>query len=561
MRYSVLLTLLVPAALFSAAEAPALSEGRTAQGRQGMVVSVSAPASAVGADVLRRGGNAVDAAVAVAFALAVTWPEAGNIGGGGFMLVYPGGKAEPVVIDYRETAPAASTRDMFARGKPSQYRLVGVPGTVRGLALAHQRFGKLPWSDLVGPAVRLAEEGFVVNAPLARSLESGLRRPGDFPEFRRVLGKGGGHWRPGDRLVQKDLARTLRRIASEGPDAFYTGVLADQLVAEMKAGDGLISRDDLAGYRAVVRKPVHGTYRGFDVYGPPPPSSGGVCLVEMLNTLEPFDLAREGRLSPATLHRVAEAMRRAFCDRARFLGDPDFVTVPEHLLTKEYGKKLAASILPLQATASSDLAGDIPLAAEGGQTTHFSILDKAGMAVSNTYTLEEGFGSRVMVRGAGYLLNNEMGDFNPRPGVTDRKGHIGTPANEVAPGKRMLSSMTPTIVARDGKVVLVTGSPGSRSIINTVLCVLLNTIDFDMPLREAVDAPRLDHEWFPDHIRMEAGLLRDHPELVEKLRRMGHVIDPKPHEQGDAHSIRVDPRTGRYEGAADRRADGWAVGY
>jgi gamma-glutamyltranspeptidase/glutathione hydrolase len=281
----------------------------------------------------------------------------------------------------------------------------------------------------------------------------------------------------------------------------------------------------------------------------------------MLNTLEPFDLAREGRWSPDTLHRVIEAMRRAYADRARYLGDPDFVTVPGHLLTKSYGKKLAASILPLRATPSSDLAADIPLSPEGSQTTHFSVLDSGGMAVANTYTLEESFGSRIMVAGAGFLLNDEMGDFNPRPGITDRAGHIGTPANEVAPGKRMLSSMTPLVVARDGKVVLVTGSPGGRTIINTLLCVLLNVLDFDMPLREAIDAPRLDHEWFPDRVRVEAALLKGHPQVVERLRQMGHVIDPKPHAQGDVHSIRVDPRTGRYQGVADRRADGWAVGY
>jgi gamma-glutamyltranspeptidase/glutathione hydrolase len=537
--------------------------GPTAVGRRGMVVSVSAPATAIGVDVLRRGGNAVDAAVAVAFALAVTWPEAGNIGGGGFMLVYPCGKAQPVVIDYRESAPAAASRDMFAHGPLLAYRLVGVPGTVRGLALAHQRFGKLPWHDLVRPAVRLAEDGFAVNTALAISLEEGLQHSGYFPELRRVLGADGGRgcWMPGDRLVQKELARTLRRIAEDGPDAFYTGNIAGRIVAEMQAGGGLITRDDLAGYQAKVRKPVHGTYRGYDIYGPPPPSSGGICLTEMLNTLEPFDLRGHGCWSSYTLHRVIEAMRRAYLDRARYLGDPDWVTVPEHLLSQSYGKKLAESIHPLRATRSLDLAADIPLAPEGGQTTHFSVLDKDGMAVSNTYTLEESFGSKVMVRGAGFLLNNEMGDFNPRPGVTALRGIIGTPANEVAPHKRMLSSMTPVVVARDGKVVLVTGSPGGRTIINTVLCVLMNVIDFDMPLREAVAAPRLHHEWLPDVVRVEAGLMKDHSETLAQLRAMGHAIWPKPREQGDAHSIRVDPRTGRYEGAADRRLDGSAAGY
>jgi gamma-glutamyltranspeptidase/glutathione hydrolase len=329
----------------------------------------------------------------------------------------------------------------------------------------------------------------------------------------------------------------------------------------MKAGGGLITKEDLAGYRAKVCAPVHGTYRGFDVWGPPPPSSGGVGLVEMLNVLENFDLKKDGRWSPATLHRMAEAMRRAYRDRARYLGDPDFVAVPAHLTSKEYARTLARSIDPARATPSADLAGDVRLAGEGGQTTHFSILDKDGMAVSNTYTLEESFGARVVVRGAGFLLNDEMGDFNARPGVTDRKGHIGTPANEVAPGKRMLSSMTPVVVSRDGRVVLVTGSPGGRTIINTVLCLLVNVLDFNQPLREAVDAPRMHHAWLPDRLEVEPGLLADHADALQKLRALGHAIEPAKEPQGDAHSIRVDPRTGLYEGMADGRRDGSAAGY
>jgi gamma-glutamyltranspeptidase/glutathione hydrolase len=546
------------------AEVPAhgASAGPTAEGRRGMVVSVSPQASEVGADVLRRGGNAVDAAVAVAFALAATWPEAGNLGGGGFMLVHPAGKGDPVVIDYRETAPAGATRDMFAAAKrPSAYSLVGVPGTVRGLALAHQRFGKLSWKDLIGPAITLAEEGFAINGPLAASLERGLKDADGFPEFRRVFGKDGDRWRAGDRLVQKDLARTLRRLAADGPESFYAGPTAALVVAEMKKGGGLITKDDLAAYRAKVRPPIHGTYRGHDVYAPPPPSSGGVCLVQMLNVLENFDLRKDGPAAPRTLHCLVEAMRRAYRDRARHLGDPDFVAIPEGLITKEYSKKLAASIDPDQATPSADLAGDIPLREEGEHTTHYSILDAEGMAVSCTTTLEESFGSKVVVRGAGFLLNNEMGDFNPRPGVTDRRGLIGTAANEVAPGKRMLSSMTPAFVTKDGKVLLITGSPGGRTIINTVMGVVVNVIDFEMPLREAVDAPRLHHAWMPDRVRLEPAWHKDHPEVIKALRTMGHQIDPKNEKQGDAHSIRVDPRTGRYDGVADRRLDGWAVGY
>jgi gamma-glutamyltranspeptidase/glutathione hydrolase len=455
----------------------------------------------------------------------------------------------------------AATRTLFADRPPTPYTLVGVPGTVRGLALAHQRFGKLPWKDLVLPAVRLAEEGVRINGPLADSLNRGLRRAEAFPEFRRVYGKEGGRWQGSDHLVQRDLARTLRRIAEKGPSTFYTGSIAATLVEEVKKGGGLISRDDLSRYQAKVRTPIHGTYRGFDIWAPPPPSSGGITLVEMLNILENFDLRQEGRWSPQTLHWMVEAMRRAYRDRARYLGDSDFVEIPAHLTAKEYAKKLAQGINPARATPSADLAGDIPLAAEGSHTTHFSVIDKDGMAVSNTYTLEESFGSKLVVPGAGFLLNNEMGDFNPRPGVTDRRGLIGTPANEIAPGKRMLSSMTPVVVTRNGKVVLITGSPGGRTIINTVLCVLINVLDFDMPLREAVDAPRLHHAWMPDRVLVEPKLFEEHAAALDRLRQMGHTLGSKREVQGDAHSIRVDPRTGVYEGVADRRLDGSAAGY
>ena len=543
-----------------AVDAPAL----TAEGRQGMVVSVSGIASEAGRDVLRAGGNAVDAAVATSFALAVTWPEAGNLGGGGFMLVYPSGGKDPAVVDYRETAPAAATRDMFAGPKAaSSYLMAGTPGTVRGLFLAHQRYGKRPWKSLVAPAVRLADEGFTVHAELARSLNGVLKKYGaEFPELRRVYGKGDGTpWHEGDRLVLKDLAGTLRRIADDGADGFYKGPTAERIAAEMKSGGGLITTADLAAYEARVRVPVHTTYRGYDVYGPPPPSSGGTALVEMLNILEPFELRKHGRWSPETLHLMTEAMRRAYRDRARYLGDPDFVKVPAFLTTKEYAAKLGREIDRERATPSVNLAKEIPLVTEGTQTTHFSVEDRDGMAVSTTTTLEDSFGGRIVVRGAGFLLNNEMGDFNPRPGVTTRAGLIGTPANQVAPGKRMLSSMTPVVVARDGKAVLVTGSPGGRTIINTVFCVVLNVLEFDMPLREAVDAPRTHHQWFPDVLHAEPALYQEYPDALAALRRMGHTVAARPARQGDAHSIQVDPRTGVRTGAADRRLNGRAAGY
>jgi gamma-glutamyltranspeptidase/glutathione hydrolase len=361
--------------------------------------------------------------------------------------------------------------------------------------------------------------------------------------------------------VQKDLGKTLRSIAEKGPDAFYKGPIADLVVAEMKRGGGLITRADLAGYSAKVRRPIHGTYRGYDVYAPPPPSSGGVCLVQMLNILENFDLKKSGRYSAATLHLMAEAMRRAYCDRARYLGDPDFVKVPARLTDKAYARKLAADIDRKKATPSEKLAGDIPLRAEGDSTTHFSVLDKDGLAVSNTYTLQHAYGGRLVVKGAGFLLNNELGDFNRRPGVTTRGGLIGTTPNQIAPGKRMLSSQTPTIVARGGKVVLVTGSPGGRTIINTVLCVLLDVLEFGQPLRRAVDAPRLHHGWFPDRIQVEGRLKRDRGPALRSLEAMGHRIARLPRRQGDAHSIAVDPRTGVYHGVADRRRSGSAMGY
>ena len=528
-----------------------------------MVVTVSPPASDVGLAVLECGGNAVDAAVATALALAVTYPAAGNIGGGGFMLVWPGAGQEPVCIDYRETAPAAATPDMFL-ADPARYshKTVGVPGTLRGLELAHRRWGKLAWRDVVSPAVALAADGFAIDAALAEDLDEVAGKPKSGAEFRRVLSRPeGGKWRAGDPLVQPDLAGTLRTIADEGADAFYRGRVAEQVVAEMQAGGGLITAADLAGYQAKVRSPIHGTYRGFDIYGPPPPSSGGTVIVEMLNVLENFDLAREGRFAPRTLHLMIEAMRRAYCDRARFLGDPDFVEIPPHLTSKEYARKLAAGIDLAKATPSAALAPEVPLAPlEGESTTHFSIVDRGGMAVANTYTLQEAFGARVVVRGAGFLLNNEMTDFNARPGHTDRRGTIGTAANVISPGKRMLSSQSPTIVARDGRLHLVTGSPGGRTIPNTVLCVLVNVLDFDMDVRAAVDAPRMHNQWLPDRVTLELGSEAQYAPLVKQLTALGHNVVAKPREQGDAHTIRV--QGDRLHGAADmRQTVGKAAGF
>ncbi len=510
--------------------------------------------------MLARGGNAVDAAVATALALAVTLPEAGNLGGGGFMLIHPSNHAEPVCIDYRETAPAKATANMFSPGESRLgHKVVGVPGTPRGLELAHRRFGKLPWQALIAPAVRLAEEGFAVGPRLAAALNQLLASSHEFAELRRVFGKPRGDWQPDDRLTQPDLAGTLQKLAEHGPAAFYEGPIAEQIVAEMQRGGGLITRADLAGYQAKARAPVRGTYREYELLGAPPPSSGGTATIEALNLLEHFDLRSHDRWSGRTVHLLIEALRRAFCDRARWLGDPDFVEIPKRLLTKEYAQRLAAEIDAERATPSERLAPEIELRPEGTETTHFSVIDAQGMAVANTYTLEHSYGSRVVVRGAGFLLNNEMTDFNWQPGVTNRRGQIGTPANTIAPGKRMLSSQSPIIVLREGRVVLITGSPGGRTIISTVVGLLVNVLEFGMELQAAVDAPRLHHGWLPDVVQFEGAAQAAFVELLKDLRARGHAIDDKPHRQGSANSIARDPRTQAISAAADRRREGAAA--
>ena len=531
--------------------------------KTGLVVCTSAPACDAGAAVLARGGNAVDAAVATAFALAVTHPSAGNIGGGGFMIVRtPEGKT--AAFDYREKAPAKSTRTMYLDqdGKIDRsltaegYLAPGVPGTVRGLARAHRRFGKLAWKDVVMPAVDLAEQGFVISDALARSLNGQLAGAmGHFQASVEAYGKpGGGTWSGGDRLVLTDLAKTLRSIALDGPDAFYKGWIADAIAEDMKAHGGLITKADLAAYQAKERKPLRGHYRGYEVISVPPPSSGGILLLEALNVLESYGLAAKGRDSAETLHLEIEAMRRAYLDRARYLGDPDFVRVPIAKLTsKKYAKTLVATIEPSRATSSIELGKDIvtvATATEPDETTHFSVVDRDGMAVANTYTLEGGFGSRVVVKGAGFLLNNEMGDFNRKPGETNIQGDIGTPPNLIDPGKRMLSSMTPAIVVKDGTVVLITGSPGGRTIPNSVLSVVLGVTTFNMNVREAVDAFRIHHQWLPDRVQIEQDGASD--ETIQQLRAMGHTVTVQGR-QGDANSIVLDS-AGVAWGANDRRS-------
>jgi gamma-glutamyltranspeptidase/glutathione hydrolase len=552
-------------ALFPALLAAQQSDSGVVTSKNGMVVSTSAPASDAGASVLKKGGNAIDAAVATAFALAVTHPSAGNIGGGGFMVVRQA-NGTATTIDYRERAPLQSTPTMYldSTGKIARqltatgYLAPGVPGTVRGMQLAHRRFGKLPWKDVVMPAVTLAEKGFPLSEALARSLNREVSGSmARYPASVAAYGKpGGGQWAAGDTIVLADLGRTLRAIATKGADVFYTGWIADSIAASMQANGGLISKKDLVAYQAKVRAPIRGKYHGYDIISMPPPSSGGVAIVEMLNILERFDLPKLGALSAQGLHYQIEAMRRAYLDRARYLGDPDFVkNMPLTKLTsKAYAKTLAASIDPNHATRSIELGRDIftQVAAtqhESEETTHLSIVDQWGNAVSNTFTLEGGFGSHVVVSGTGMILNNEMGDFNKKPGETNERGDIGTAANLIAPGKRMLSSMAPSIVTKNGKLFMVVGSPGGRTIINTVLEIALNAMDYQMDVRHAVDAPRFHHQWLPDSVTFERNALPD--STADRLRAMGHAVKFGGN-QGDGHSIIV--RAGVAYGANDRRS-------
>ncbi len=531
------------------------------QGSQGMVVCVSEAAAEVGRKILQQKGNAVDAAVATALAMAVTYPAAGNIGGGGFMLIMPADGKNPEVIDYRETAPSQAQKDSFI-GETSAltHKAVGVPGTIRGLALAHSKYGKLKWQEVVTPAISLARDGFPLSKHVADSLNSVLSSKKTSRNFRNYFAKSDGKkWQIGDILVQKDLAHTLEIVAKQGADSFYQGPLADLLVAEMKRGNGWINNDDLKNYRAIVRKPLHGTYRGYDIFVPPPASGGGIYLLECLNILENCKLSELGADSPESYHYIVEAMKWSFRDRAEFLGDSAFVKIPDKLLQKDYAKSIWQKIDPDKATPSKNIAPPIEISKESNQTTHFSIIDASGLAVSNTYTLEESFGSRIVVPGAGYLLNNEMGDFNWTPGKTTIHGKIGTTPNQIQGSKRMLSSQTPTIVRKEGKTILITGSPGGRTIPNTVLCILISWLDFQQSIEQSIRSPRFHHQWFPDQISMEPGKFSE--KIINGLKQKGHQIHFYKDHQGDAHSIWIDPKTNLYHGIADSRLDGFARGY
>ena len=541
-----------------------LSAGNTPyRARQGMVVSQSDIASEVGWKVMREGGNAIDGAVATALALAVTHPTAGNIGGGGF-IVYRGGDGTTTTFDFREMAPAGANPTMWMKdGKydfdihHNSHRTVGVPGTVAGLYLAHQKLGSKPWKDLVLPAVALARDGFEISEGLASSLARMIPEFKKYPASLAQFSKNGVAYTAGEILKQPDLAKSLQRIADKGPAGFYEGETAELIEKEMKANGGLITRDDLKKYVAKERAPLKGTYRGYEVIGMAPPSSGGMGIIQMLNVLEGFDLKANGYGSAQNIHLVAEAMRRAFADRAQHLGDPDFNSgIPiAQLISKDYATQLRKTINPNKASVSTPSTFTWPT--ESQETTHLSVVDGKQNAVSLTYTLEYGYGSRIVVPGAGFLLNNEMGDFNSAPEMTDDRGNIGTKPNLALPGKRMLSSMAPTILAKDGKLFMVTGSPGGRTIINTVLTTILNVVDYGMNAQEAVDAGRMHHQWLPDRLSMERyGFSAD---TIAKLKAMGHTV-AEAGGQGVAEVIVVG-KDGILEGGVDgRAADGGAAG-
>lgn len=537
----------------------------TLRASHGMVASRSDIASEVGSQILEQGGNAIDAAVAAAFALAVAYPSAGNLGGGGFMVIALA-NGEVHTLDHREVAPKAAHRDMFLDSAGnvdrnltiSSLQASGIPGSVAGLLEALQRYGSLTREQVLAPAIKLAEAGFVLNDDLAGQFADNLTGFQQYPASLEKFSKHGEAYKSGELWQQPILAQTLKRIAAQGRDGFYKGETADLIVAEMEKNGGLITHEDLSSYQAVWREPTHGSYRGFDIWSMPPPSSGGILLVQMLNMLEPYDLKSDGWGSATTLHLMIEAQRRAYADRAEFLGDPDFVEIPAAMLTsKAYAQQRFADYDPEHATDSNAIgAGSWP--EESLQTTHLSVVDKDGNAVALTTTLNRSYGNRIVVPGAGFLLNNEMDDFSSKPNTPNSYGLIGRDANEIQPGKRMLSSMSPTIVTRDGKILLVTGSPGGALIINTVLQVVLNVLDHGMSADEAVSKPRIHHQWLPDMVRYETGAID--ATALEQLRAMGHKgLTGSGFGMGDANTILL--QNGMLEGVSDPRNVGGVAGY
>ncbi len=532
----------------------------------GMVATQESTATRIGVDILKKGGNAVDAAVAVGFALAVTLPRAGSIGGGGFMMVHMVKSGKTVAIDYREMAPAGASGDMYldAEGNVDKQRArfsylsTGVPGAVAGMALALEKYGTMSLAQVMAPAIYLARNGIPVTPQMANALHRRQKRLSKHPATVRIfLDDDGTTLASGEQLVQKDLAGTLTQIAEQGPDAFYRGDIARKIAADMAANGGLITIDDLKNYRAVVREPVHGTYRGYDIFSMPPPSSGGVHVIQLLNILEDYPIAFLGHNSADTIHLMAEAMKHAYADRSRYLGDPDYWKVPvAGLISKAYAAQLRERISLHYATPSKDIKPGDPLPYESNETTHFSIMDSAGNVVSNTYTLNFSFGSGIVAAGTGILLNNEMDDFSAKPGVPNAFGLIGGEANAIEPGKRPLSSMTPTIVFKDGKAYFATGSPGGSRIITTTLQIIMNVVDHDMNIAAATAAPRIHHQWLPDKLRVEVGISND---TLDLLSAMGHDLEIG-NVMGSTQTVmRID---GGFLGASDpRRVGAAAQGY
>ena len=534
--------------------------------KNGMVASQEALASAIGRDILQQGGNAVDAAVAVGFALAVTLPRAGNIGGGGFMLIHDAKKNETIAIDYREKAPKAAFRDMYldengnADEERSRYHglAVGVPGTVDGLLLALAEHGTMTREQVLAPAIRLAEEGFTVTPGLSSSLQGLTERMRKWPSTAKIFyHEDGRALQPGETLKQPELAASLRRIAAQGRDGFYQGETADKIIAAIKGAGGTMTAEDLRDYHSVKREPVRGDYRGYEIVSMPPPSSGGIHIIQILNILEGYDLHASGANTAKTSHLMAEAMQLAYADRAEYLGDPDFIKIPvKGLTSQKYADSLRAKIDPDKARPGAEIRHSDPLPYESDQTTHYSVVDKDGNAVANTYTLNFSYGTGLVAEGTGILLNNEMDDFSAKPGVPNGYGLIGGDANAVEAGKRPLSSMSPTIVFKDGKPFLVTGSPGGSRIITTVLQIISNVIDHDMNIAEATHAPRIHDQWTPDEIRVEHALNAD---TVRLLENMGHKVERKS-AMGSTQSIMVTPN-GLYGASDPRIEDAATVGY
>ena len=549
------------ATLLLAVSAP-LWAAQPVRARHGMVVTHERHATEAGLKVLESGGNAIDAAVAVGFALAVTHPYAGNLGGGGFMLIRLA-DGRTTFLDFRERAPGAASRNMYldASGKATQdsivgYRASGVPGSVSGFEYASKKYGRKPWADVVRPAVELASKGFPISYAQAQSFQTASRLLSRFPESNRIFLRGGKFYEPGETFVQPELARTLDRIMRTGAKDFYEGETARILAKDMQEHGGLITLDDLKAYRTIERKPISGMYRGYEIVTSPPPSSGGVGILEMLGILDGTGYEKAGAGSASAVHYMAEAMRRYFADRSENLGDPDFVKVPlSSLLDPAYIAKRRASIDPERATPSSEIHAAKFEGHESNETTHYSVADADGNVAIVTYTLNGGYGSKVTAEGLGFLLNNEMDDFAPKPGEANMFGLIQGEANAIQPHKTPLSSMTPTIVLKDGKPFLALGSPGGPTIINTVLEVIVNVIDFGMNVQDAVDWPRFHHQWMPDVLAMEPGYS---PDTVAILEQRGYTVK-RINSQGECAAIRFD--NGWLEGAADPRSEGTAEGH